>query len=155
MTATFLLYVNSGKCLLKLWKSSFLLLYGSKRCSGKQTYMRSIMSSGWGIDSYCMPGGAESALRKNKIFKSPGVCRGGGVMVTYLNWTMHKSLRGIQLQKATRLLRQFQSIKILFIFYFFEFPGSILENEACKLSTTVTVTRAFSTISHCGLDDKW
>ena len=48
-------------------------------------------------------------------------------------------------------MRQFQNIKILFIFYFFEFPGSILENEACKLSTTVTFTRAFSTISHCGL----
>ena len=43
------------------------------------------MESGWGIDSYCMPGGAESALGKNKFQIPGGMPGGGGLMVTYLN----------------------------------------------------------------------
>ena len=36
------------------------------------------MESGWGIDSYYMPGGAESALGKNKISNPRGYAWGGG-----------------------------------------------------------------------------
>ena len=72
---------NLYKTFIKVAKTSRLLLYGYcfKKDVPKQTYMRSIRSSGWGIVFFCRPGGRRQTTKKEKIATPRGYARGGMV----------------------------------------------------------------------------
>ena len=78
------------KTIIKVVKTCLFALNGSRRCSKKHIWGQS-GTHGWGIVSFCMPGGGEWTSKKEKNCNPQGCAPGGGGR-TYLQVKLNHAL---------------------------------------------------------------